>query len=76
MTLNPLHTYVKHPCERCKGTGKLDGVRAKAGSRAAVCKRWKATCPDCLGDGHIELRVKLTESEKSPCETPGTCGKA
>lgn len=51
------HQYEKITCVSCQGSGKAK-TRAKAGSRAAVGKRYFATCPDCMGDGYHELRIK------------------
>lgn len=48
--------YERIPCSPCRGTGRLRGVRAKAGSPAAVCRRKLATCGDCGGAGYQEWR--------------------
>lgn len=60
-------TFERRKCERCDGTGKLKGVRAKAGSRAAVGRRKLAHCPDCMGDGYHEVR---TSSQVAPASPP------
>lgn len=50
--------FERIPCARCEGTGRLKGVRAVAGSRAAVRKQWKAYCPECSGVGYQEIATK------------------
>lgn len=54
------------PCERCKGTGRLKGVRAKAGSRAAVGRQWKASCGECVGSGWHDIVTKPADKGAPP----------
>lgn len=55
------HRYERKECEACSGTGKSK-FRAVAGSGAAVGRRKKAHCPECMGDGYITWRIKETQS--------------
>lgn len=51
------HQYRKITCESCQGSGKAK-TRARAGSRAAVGKRYFASCGECLGRGYHDTRMK------------------
>jgi len=60
--LRPDTGFKKIQCNRCSGLGRLRGVRAKAGSRAAVCRRKLATCTECGGNGWIEIRIRSSDT--------------